>query len=69
MSSAYEITGTTKSIYNDPDKGIVNGVKVSFKMLAYDERGEVNIPVMSAQAAKEAIEKYVSERDQLAPKK
>jgi hypothetical protein len=64
--SDYTIQSTMKTTYNDPIKGIVNGVLVIFTMDKYKERGEVRIPEMSATLAKEAIEKYVDERDALA---
>jgi hypothetical protein len=68
MSTPYEITSTTKTTYNDPDKGIVNGVLIRFRMTAYGESGEVRVSEMSATIATKAIEKYVAERDKLAGK-
>jgi hypothetical protein len=64
--STYTVKATSKTTYNDPEKGIVNGVLIVFMMDQYNERGEVRIPEMSASAAQSAIEKYVAERDKLA---
>lgn len=66
--SAYTIISTTNTTYNDPDLGITNGVLVVFRMLAYNERGEVRVPSMDAKVIKEKVDAYVAQRDALAGK-
>ena len=64
--TAYSIIDTQPTVYQDKSKGIVNGVLVRFRMLAYDEVHEIRVPEMKVDSVKTAIENAVKERDQLA---
>jgi hypothetical protein len=66
MTTAYTIVDTSPTIYQDAIKGVVNGVLVRFTMDAYNELHEVRVPELNAATVKTAIEKAVSQRDELA---
>lgn len=61
----YQVVSSTPTTYLDPVQGVVNGVLVRFRMVAYNEIHEVRIPSMNAALAKSAIEQAVTERDAL----
>lgn len=62
----YTIIDTQPTVYQDKNKGVVNGVLVRFTMQAYDEVHEVRVPELKVDLVKAAIEKAVAERDALA---
>lgn len=62
----YTIIDTQPTVYQDKNKGVVNGVLVRFTMQAYDEVHEVRVPELKVDLVKTAIEKAVTERDALA---
>lgn len=64
--STYTIIDTTPAVYQDKLKGIVNGVLVRFRIDPYDEVHEVRVPELRVDLVKDAIEKVIIERDQLA---
>ena len=64
--SEYKILSSEPSTYLDKGQGVVNGVLIRFRIIAYDEVHEVRIPKMDTALAKKAIEAIVSERDALA---
>lgn len=64
--STYTIIDTTPAVYQDKLKGIVNGVLVRFRIDQYDEVHEVRVPELRVDLVKDAIEKVITERDQLA---
>lgn len=61
----YTILDTQPTVYQDKNKGVVNGVLVRFRMEAYDEVHEVRVPEMKVELVKAAIEKAIKERDAL----
>lgn len=62
----YTIIDTQPTTYNDPVKGIVNGVLIRFRLDDYDELHEVRIPSMDNALARAAIERVLKQRDELA---
>ena len=61
----YKINFTDKTTYNDPVKGIINGVLVSYTMTDYNEVHEIRVPTMDANLVKAEIEKAIKARDEL----
>jgi len=66
MPSNYTIVETQPTVYQDPIKGIVNGVLVRFTLDAYNEVHEVRVPEMNVKTVQAAIAKVVKQRDELA---
>ena len=64
--SEYEIVSTVPTIYQERDNTVVNGVLVRFRILSYDEVHEVRVPKMDVSTVKTAIEKVITQRDELA---
>lgn len=64
--SNYTILDTQPTVYQDPIKGVVNGVLVRFRIDPYNEVHEVRVPQMDVALVKDAIEKVVTQRDELA---
>lgn len=64
--SEYRIESTTPTIYQDSVHGVLNGVLVRFTIVPYNEVHEVRVPKMDVTIVKEAIEKVVAQRDELA---
>ena len=62
----FEILSTTPTTYQDPVKGVVNGVLVRFRLTNYNEVHDVRVPEMNAATVKREIEKVVKQRDELA---
>ena len=66
MAGKYSIVDTQPTVYQDPIKGVVNGVLVRFTLDDYNEVHEIRVPEMNVQTVKTAIEKVVKQRDDLA---
>lgn len=64
--STYTILSTTPTIYQDSARGVVNGVLVKFRIEPYNEVHEVRVAEMNVTLVKNAIEKVVASRDDLA---
>lgn len=62
----YKINFTDKTTYNDPVKGVINGVLVSYTMTDYNEVHEIRVPTMDANLIKSEIEKAITARDEIA---
>ena len=62
----YEILSTEPSLYQAPDKTVVNGVLVRFRIDPINEYHSLNIPRMDAELAHAEVKKYVKQREALA---
>ena len=62
----YEILSTTPTVYQDPVKGVVNGVLVKVRLTKYNEVHDVRVPEMNVATVKKAVEKLSADRDALA---
>lgn len=63
MTSDYEIVNTQPYTYLDETGRVVNGYRVNFRILSYNEVHFVNVPALSAAPA--AILQVISERKAL----
>lgn len=66
MASTYTVLDTQPTIYQDPVKGIINGVLVRFTIDNYNEVHEVRVTELNVKTVQAAIEKIVKQRDELA---
>ena len=66
MASTYTVLDTQPTVYQDPVKGIVNGVLVRFTIDDYNEVHEVRVLEMNVKTVQAATEKVVKQRDELA---
>ncbi len=63
--TSYTVIDSQPTVYQDEKRQVVNGVLVRFRMNAYDEVHEVRVPSLIKALVKAAIEKMVTERDEL----
>ena len=66
MAGKYSILTTAPTVYNDPAKGIINGILVTYRMNEFDEVHEVRVIKMDVKLVKDAIEAALAEREELA---
>lgn len=67
MAKAYQITRTIPFTYIDKGNNPINGTKVYFIMLKYDEGGEIDVPDYTDTAfVDKRINELISAREKLA---
>lgn len=63
--SSYTIISSVPTTYNDPERGIVNGVLVKVRLQPYNEVHDLRVPEMNVTLVKAAADKLLAERDAL----
>ena len=64
--SKFQITATVDEVIKDRTGQWVNGKRVYFTILDYDEAHSVTVPNLDEKTVKAAIDKVVTQRDSLA---
>lgn len=66
-NTAYKVTRTTPRIYSREGGRPINGYKVDFELIEYDEEHHVLVPSLDHKVVNDAMQKLYEQRVQLGP--